>query len=384
MQSIKHLVLGITGGIAAYKAANLIRGLSELGHEVTVVPTENALRFIGKPTLEALSGHAIETDMYQDVAQVRHVELGQQADLILIAPATASFLARFAAGIADDLMLNAVLASKAPVIVCPAMHTEMWLNPATQANVATLISRGVRVMEPASGRLTGDDSGPGRLPEVAEIIEFAIAGLPLKGKHVIVTAGGTREPIDSVRYIGNSSSGRMGIELAKAARNAGAQVSLIAANIDLPLPKGIAVTHVSTVDELELAMDRECDVMIMAAAVSDFRVQNPYLGKLKRSNGLNLELTPTKDLIANYAANHPNSIHIAFALAEETKERLIEIARGKLWDKSVTAVIGNSFEALGNKDTLVQFVTQDDAIELSGSKTEVSKSILELVSKLIR
>ncbi len=379
-----RILLGITGGIAAYKAANLIRGLSELGHEVTVVPTENALRFIGKPTLEALSGHAIETDMYQDVAQVRHVELGQQADLILIAPATASFLARFAAGIADDLMLNAVLASNAPVIVCPAMHTEMWLNPATQANVATLVSRGVRVMEPASGRLTGDDSGPGRLPEVAEIIEFAIAGLPLKGKHVIVTAGGTREPIDSVRYIGNSSSGRMGIELAKAARNAGAQVSLIAANIDLPLPKGIAVTHVSTVDELELAMDRECDVMIMAAAVSDFRVQNPYLGKLKRSNGLNLELTPTKDLIANYAANHPNSIHIAFALAEETKERLIEIARGKLWDKSVTAVIGNSFEALGNKDTLVQFVTQDDAIELSGSKTEVSKSILELVSKLIR
>ncbi len=379
-----RILLGITGGIAAYKAANLIRGLSELGHEVTVVPTENALRFIGKPTLEALSGHAIETDMYQDVAQVRHVELGQQADLILIAPATASFLARFAAGIADDLMLNAVLASNAPVIVCPAMHTEMWLNPATQANVATLISRGVRVMEPASGRLTGDDSGPGRLPEVAEIIEFAIAGLPLKGKHVIVTAGGTREPIDSVRYIGNSSSGRMGIELAKAARNAGAQVSLIAANIDLPLPKGIAVTHVSTVDELELAMDRECDVMIMAAAVSDFRVQNPYLGKLKRSNGLNLELTPTKDLIANYAANHPNSIHIAFALAEETKERLIEIARGKLWDKSVTAVIGNSFEALGNKDTLVQFVTQDDAIELSGSKAEVSKSILELVSKLIR
>ncbi len=379
-----RILLGITGGIAAYKAANLIRGLSELGHEVTVVPTENALRFIGKPTLEALSGHAIETDMYQDVAQVRHVELGQQANLILIAPATASFLARFAAGIADDLMLNAVLASNAPVIVCPAMHTEMWLNPATQANVATLVSRGVRVMEPASGRLTGDDSGPGRLPEVAEIIEFAIAGLPLKGKHVIVTAGGTREPIDSVRYIGNSSSGRMGIELAKAARNAGAQVSLIAANIDLPLPKGIAVTHVSTVDELELAMDRECDVMIMAAAVSDFRVQNPYLGKLKRSNGLNLELTPTKDLIANYAANHPNSIHIAFALAEETKERLIEIARGKLWDKSVTAVIGNSFEALGNKDTLVQFVTKDDAIELSGSKAEVSKSILELVSKLIR
>lgn len=379
-----RILLGITGGIAAYKAANLIRGLSELGHQVTVVPTENALRFIGKPTLEALSGHAIETDMYEDVAQVRHVELGQQADLILIAPATASFLARYAAGIADDLMLNAILASNAPVIVCPAMHTEMWLNRATQDNVGTLESRGVRVMEPASGRLTGDDSGPGRLPETEDIIAFAMQDLPLKGKHVLVTAGGTREPIDAVRYIGNSSSGRMGIELAKAARDAGAQVSLIAANIDLPLPRGVEVTRVGTVDELELAMDRDCDAIIMAAAVSDFRVQNPYLGKLKRSDGLNLELTPTKDLIANYAANHPNSVSIAFALAEETQERLIEIARGKLWDKSVTAVIGNSFEALGSQETLVQFVTKDDAVELTGSKTEVSKSIIELVSQLIK
>ena len=374
-----RILLGITGGIAAYKAANLIRGLSELGHQVTVVPTENALRFIGKPTLEALSGHAIETDMYQDVS---HVELGQQADLILIAPATASFIARFAAGIADDLMLNAILASTSPVVVCPAMHTEMWLNAATQDNVATLEARGVRVMEPASGRLTGDDSGPGRLPEVEDIIKFSMQERSLSGKHVIVTAGGTREPIDAVRYIGNSSSGRMGIELAKAARNAGARVSLIAANIDLPLPKGVEITRVGTVDELELAMDRDCDVMIMAAAVSDFRVHNPYLGKLKRSSGLNLELTPTKDLIANYAANHPNSIHIAFALAEETQERLIEIARGKLWDKSVTAVIGNSFESLSSQETLVQFVTSDDAVELSGSKTEVSKAIVELIAKL--
>ena len=379
-----RILLGITGGIAAYKAAGLIRGLSELGHQVTVVPTENALRFIGKPTLESLSGHAIETDMYQDVAQVRHVELGQQADLILIAPATASFIARYAAGIADDLMLNAILASKAPVIVCPAMHTEMWQNEATQANVATLQSRGVKVMEPATGRLTGDDSGPGRLPETQDIIAFALEDLALKGRRVIVTAGGTREPIDAVRYIGNSSSGRMGIEIAKAARDAGALVHLIAANIDLALPKGIEVTRVGSVDELELAMDLECDIMIMAAAVSDFRVENPYLGKLKRSNGLNLELTPTKDLIANYAANHPNTIHVAFALAEETQERLIEIARGKLWDKSVTAVIGNSFEALGSQETLVQFVTKDDAVELSGSKAQVSASIIELVAGLTK
>jgi len=377
-----RILLGITGGIAAYKAAGLIRGLSELGHDVTVVPTENALKFIGKPTLESLSGHAIETDMYQDVAQVRHVELGQQADLILIAPATASFIARFAAGIADDLMLNAILASKAPVIVCPAMHTEMWQNEATQANVATLEARGVRVMEPATGRLTGDDSGSGRLPETEDIIAFALQDRALKGKRVIVTAGGTREPIDAVRYIGNSSSGRMGIELAKAARDAGASVHLIAANIDLPLPKGIEVTRVGSVDELELAMDRDCDVMIMAAAVSDFRVENPYLGKLKRSEGLSLSLTPTKDLIANYAALHPETIHIAFALAEETDERLIEIARRKLSDKSVAAVVGNSFEALGSKETVVQFVTKDDAVELRGTKAQVSASIIDLVAGL--
>ena len=377
-----RILLGITGGIAAYKAAGLIRGLSELGHDVTVVPTENALKFIGKPTLESLSGHAIEIDMYQDVAQVRHVELGQQADLILIAPATASFIARFAAGIADDLMLNAILASKAPVIVCPAMHTEMWQNEATQANVATLEARGVKVMEPATGRLTGDDSGPGRLPETEDIIAFALQDRALKGKRVIVTAGGTREPIDAVRYIGNSSSGRMGIELAKAARDAGASVHLIAANIDLPLPKGIEVTRVGSVDELELAMDRDCDVMIMAAAVSDFRVENPHGGKLKRSEGLNLELTPTKDLIANYATLHPKTIHIAFALAGETDERLIEIARGKLSDKSVTAVVGNSFESVGNHETLVQFVTKDDAVELRGTKAQVSASIIDLVAGL--
>jgi phosphopantothenoylcysteine decarboxylase/phosphopantothenate--cysteine ligase len=239
-------------------------------------------------------------------------------------------------------------------------------------------------MEPASGRLTGEDSGPGRLPETEDIIAFALQELPLKGKHVIVTAGGTREPIDAVRYIGNSSSGRMGIELAKAARDAGARVSLIAANIDLPLPKGVEVTRVSSVDELELAMDYGCDAMIMAAAVSDFRVANPFLGKLERSAGLNLELTPTKDLIANYAANHPETISIAFALAEETDDRLVEIARAKLWDKSVSAVIGNSFEALGGQNTAVHFVTKDEAVGLSGNKAEVSRMIIDLISKLFK
>ncbi|MEY3561978.1 MAG: bifunctional phosphopantothenoylcysteine decarboxylase/phosphopantothenate--cysteine ligase CoaBC [Actinomycetota bacterium] len=377
-----RILLGITGGIAAYKAANLVRGLSEMGHEVTVLPTENALKFIGKPTLEALSGHAIETDMYQDVAQVRHVSLGQNADLIVVAPATASFMARYAAGIADDLMLNAILASSAPVVVVPAMHTEMWQNPATQANVSTLQSRNVRVMPPASGRLTGEDSGPGRMPEVEDIIDFALQEAVMKSRNVVVTAGGTREAIDSVRYIGNSSTGRMGLELAKAARDAGANVTLIAANIELPIPAGISVIRVGTVDDLELAMDRECDVLIMAAAVSDFRVANPHIGKLRRSNGLNLELIPTKDLVANYAANH-SAVVVAFALAEESDKELIEISRSKLWDKGVTAVVGNSFEALGHTDTRVQFVTGDSATEIAGSKANVSKRIIELVADLM-
>ncbi len=378
-----RILLGITGGIAAYKAANLIREFSEAGHTVSVVPTDNALRFIGKPTLEALSGHAIETDMYKDVEQVRHVELGQQADLIVVAPATASFLARLSSGIADDLLLNAILASKAPIVVAPAMHTEMWQNLATQANIATLRERGVRVMEPEAGRLTGNDSGPGRMPEPEAIAAFALSQGILSGKTVIVTAGGTREQIDAVRYIGNSSSGRMGIELAKAARDAGANVTLIACNIELPIPNGLNVIRVGNVDELELAMDKSVDVVIMAAAVSDFRVAKPHKGKLKRSGSLNLELTATKDLIASYCAKHQSGVKVAFALAEESDTALIEIARQKLWDKGVDVVIGNSFEALGNSDTEVQFVTSNDAQAIAGSKQEVSAAIIAKVAQLL-
>ena len=371
-----RILLGITGGIAAYKAANLIRLFKESGHDVTVLPTQNALKFIGQATLEALSGHNINLDMYTDVADVRHVELGQQADAIVIAPATASFMARLASGIADDLLMNAVLASEAPVYLAPAMHTEMWLNPATQSNVRTLNERGVRILEPASGRLTGKDSGPGRMPEPQEIADFVLRGGPLNGKRVIVTAGGTREAIDSVRYIGNSSTGRMGIELAKAARDMGAEVTLIAANIDLALPSGVSVVRVTTVDELELAMDHPCDLLVMAAAVSDFRVKNPGKEKLKRGSSITLELESTKDLIANYAANHPNTTTVAFALADESAQQLEDIARRKLWDKGVDFVIGNSTSALGAIDSTALFVTAESSKPLSGSKQELSRAIL--------
>ena len=375
-----RILLGITGGIAAYKAANLIRLFKEAGHEVTVLPTQNALNFIGEATLEALSGNNINLDMYADVADVRHVNLGQNADAIVIAPATASFMARVASGIADDLLLNAVLASTAPVFIAPAMHTEMWLNPATQDNVETLRSRGITILEPAVGRLTGSDSGPGRMLEPEQIAEAVLSAGLLNGKRVIVTAGGTREPIDSVRFIGNASSGRMGIELAKAARDMGATVTLIAANIDLPLPASVEAIRVTTVDELELAMDRDCDLLIMAAAVSDFRVKNPSQEKLKRGQSINLELTPTKDLIASYSANHPGTVTVAFALADQKGQALVDIATQKLWDKGVDFIVANSVEALGSESSTIHIVTKDDSEEITSSKRELSREILSRVT----
>ena len=372
-----RILLGITGGIAAYKAAGLIRAFKELGHEVSVVPTENALRFIGKTTLEALSGENIDIDMYSDVAQVRHVELGQQADLVVVAPATASFISKLANGLADDLLTNAILASSAPIVVCPAMHTEMWFNQATQHNVATLHQRGIKVMEPASGRLTGSDSGVGRMPEVEDIVEFCFAR-SLAGKKVIVTAGGTREAIDEVRFIGNRSSGRMGIEIAKAARDAGASVKLIACNLE-STPAGMEVVHVTSVDELEHAMDHPSDAIVMAAAVSDFRVSNPYLGKLSRSQALHLELVPTKDLIANYCAKYPQSFAVAFTLADEQQDLEI-VSKKKLWDKGVALMVGNTTEALGSDTTSVLLVSRESVSEQKGRKSDVAKLIVEAIT----
>ena len=372
-----RILLGITGGIAAYKAAGLIRAFKELGHDVSVVPTENALRFIGKTTLEALSGENIDIDMYSDVAQVRHVELGQQADLVVVAPATASFISKLVSGLADDLLTNAILASRAPIVICPAMHTEMWLNKATQHNVKLLLERGIRVMEPASGRLTGSDSGVGRMPEVEDIVDFCF-GKSLSGKKVIVTAGGTREAIDEVRFIGNRSSGRMGLEIAKAARDAGASVKLIACNLDTT-PAGMEVVHVTSVDELEQAMDQPADAIVMAAAVSDFRVKNPYLGKLSRSQTPNLDLVPTKDLIASYCAKYPKSFAVAFTLSDD-KKNLESVSKKKLWDKGVALMVGNTTEALGSDTTAVLLVSRESVTEHEGPKSKVAKLIVEAIT----
>ena len=352
--------------------------MSELGHEVTALPTQNALRFIGEATLEALSGKNIDSDLYGDVASVRHVQLGQEADLIVIAPATAAFLGRYAAGIADDLLLNALLASTAEVVVVPAMHTEMWQNQATIENVETLRSRGIRVMEPASGRLTGEDTGPGRLPEVEDIIEFLFASSPLSGKTVTVTAGGTREHIDDVRFIGNRSSGKTGIALALAARDMGAKVRLIACNL-AQTPKGMDVTHVESVADLSAALQESSDVLVMAAAVSDFQVANPHKGKLSRSTVPELKLSSTPDLLAAYTKQFPQSFAVGFALVDQ-EEDVVKASRSKLETKGAKVVIGNSVSSLEGSDTVVQYVDAVSEVEISGTKDEVAREIMRRVA----
>ncbi|MDO9494503.1 MAG: bifunctional phosphopantothenoylcysteine decarboxylase/phosphopantothenate--cysteine ligase CoaBC, partial [Nocardioides sp.] len=254
-----RVVLGVSGGIAAYKACELLRRLTESGHDVTVVPTASALEFVGAPTWAALSGKPVSTSVWDDVHQVPHVRIGQGADLVVVAPATADLLAKAAHGLADDLLTNTLLTARCPVVFAPAMHTEMWEHPATQANVATLRSRGALVIEPAEGRLTGKDTGKGRLPEPAEIFDVCVdvlasgatgRGLDLSGRHVVVSAGGTREYLDPVRFLGNRSSGLQGYALARTAQARGAEVTLVAANVSLPDPAGVKVVRVETTAEL--------------------------------------------------------------------------------------------------------------------------------------
>jgi len=277
-----RIVLGVGGGIAAYKVASLLRLFTEAGHNVTVIPTEAATRFVGVATWEALSGNPVSNSVFDEVHRVNHVRLGHEADLIVVAPATADLLARAATGQANDLLTNTLLMARGPVLFAPAMHTEMWQHAATRANVETLRSRGVAVLEPASGRLTGTDSGPGRLPEPEAIFDAAMAlaqgqsdyQLPLAGRTVTVSAGGTREPLDPVRFLGNRSSGKQGVALAVAARNAGATVRLVAAHMEVAAPAGVDVVKVETALELReamLAAAADSDVVIMAAGRADFR-----------------------------------------------------------------------------------------------------------------
>ncbi|WP_433120154.1 bifunctional phosphopantothenoylcysteine decarboxylase/phosphopantothenate--cysteine ligase CoaBC [Micromonospora sp. CA-246542] len=301
------IVLGVGGGIAAYKACELLRLFTESGHRVRVVPTASALRFVGAPTWAALSGQPVADDVWSDVHEVPHVRLGKQADLVVVAPTTTDLLAKAAHGLADDLLTNTLLTARCPVVLAPAMHTEMWEHPATVANVATLRSRGVRVIEPAVGRLTGADTGKGRLPDPAEIFAVARqvlargASTPadLTGRRLVVTAGGTREPLDPVRFLGNRSSGKQGYAFARSAVARGARVTLIAANVSLADPAGVDLVRVGTTAELREATLKaadEADAVVMAAAPADFRPATYAPGKIKKSDD---GVAPTIELVTN-------------------------------------------------------------------------------------
>ncbi|MEV6596042.1 bifunctional phosphopantothenoylcysteine decarboxylase/phosphopantothenate--cysteine ligase CoaBC [Actinoplanes sp. NPDC051346] len=348
-----EVVLGVCGGIAAYKACELLRLFTESGHGVRVVPTASALEFVGQPTWAALSGRPVTAAVWDDVHEVPHVRIGRQAELVVVAPATADLLAKAAHGLADDLLTNTLLTATCPVVFAPAMHTEMWENAATQANVATLRERGHVVIEPAVGRLTGADTGKGRLPDPQEIFTTALrvlrrgtaGGADLAGRHVVVTAGGTREPLDPVRFLGNRSSGKQGYALARAAVARGARVTLVAANVTLGVPAGADVVPVGTTEELRKATVEAAagaDVVVMAAAPADFRPADVAEHKIKKTDdGVvpAIALVTNPDIAAEIgAAKGPGQLLVAFAA--ETRDAL-ENARIKLTRKRADLIVVN-------------------------------------------
>ena len=341
----REVILGIGGGIAAYKSADLLRRLQDNGFAVTVVPTPNSLNFIGVATWQALSGRPVTTQVWEGVDQVRHISLAKLADFFIIAPATADLIARLAMGRADDLLTNLVLASAVPKLVVPAMHPSMWLDPATVANVSTLRSRGFIVMEPEVGRLTGSDSGQGRFPQTQVIIDqfFLMNGLKrdLVGKKVLVTAGGTREAIDPVRYIGNRSSGKQGIAVAKAAAARGATVHLIAANVEIADCDGVLTTHVESAEQMLAELEKsfiDTDILVMSAAVADAKPRNSSIEKIDKSDFTSIDLQFNPDLLATLSGKKTKQVMVGFAA--QTSE-LIASAQSKLISKGLDLIYVN-------------------------------------------
>ena len=394
-----RILLGVSGGIAAYKAAALLRLLTEAGHDVRVVPTPAALEFVGAATWEALSGHPVTTGVFDDVPSVEHVRLGQTTDLVVVAPATADLLARAAAGLADDLLTASLLVARCPVLLAPAMHTEMWSHPATQANVATLRARGTHVLEPASGRLTGADSGPGRLPEPADIAAAALALVgpqDLAGRRVVITAGGTREPVDPVRFLGNRSTGRQGVALARAAARRGADVVLVAANLAVPAPPGVTVREVETSEELAQAVRAEAkaaDAVVMAAAVADFRPAEPAQHKIKKTVGepAPIALVRTADVLAGLVGDPPRPGQVVVGFAAETGDAdgdVLHHGREKARRKGAHLLVvndvgpGRGFGVEHNDVTVLD--RQGDVVATaSGTKDEVADAVWDAVAGLL-
>ncbi|PSS45138.1 bifunctional phosphopantothenoylcysteine decarboxylase/phosphopantothenate--cysteine ligase CoaBC [Arthrobacter woluwensis] len=409
-----RIVLGVGGGIAAFKVASLLRLFTEQGHQVNVVPTEAALHFVGQATWEALSGHPVSTSVFEHVEQVNHVRLGQEADLVVVAPATANILARSAHGLADDLLGNTLLVATCPVLFAPAMHTEMWRHPATQANVATLRAHGAHVLDPDVGRLTGKDSGPGRLPEPQAIFAAAMAlvsapdeahdggsaGALLAGKRVLVSAGGTQEPLDPVRFLGNRSSGKQGIALAAAARDAGAAVTLVAAHVEVALPAGVDVVRVGTAEELREVMTREAasaDVVLMAAAVADFRPAERSGTKIKkRAEGADpvIELVRNPDILAELvrlrAEDGREQLILGFAAETgDDSGSVLEYARQKLERKGCDLLVVNHVgesKVFGQDVNSVEILSRTDREmqHVEGSKNLVAEAIVHRVAAELR
>ena len=391
----RRVVLGVCGGIAAYKAVELCRRLVDAGAAVSPVLTDDATRFVGEVTFSALATERARTSLWDAEDPVPHVSLGRSADLVLVAPATARLLGAYAAGIADDLLTATLLATRAPVVVCPAMHTEMWEHPAVRDNIALLRRRGVEVVEPAVGRLAGGDVGAGRLAEAPDIlaaVERVLArGQDLAGVRVVVTAGGTREPLDPVRFLGNRSSGKQGHALAEAAAARGADVVLVTAS-GLPVGSGIEVVEVETAAEMEEAVrsrGHDADVVIMAAAVADFRPKAASDAKLKKAEGVpEVVLEPTADILAGLAGRkRPGQVLVGFAA--ETHD-LVGQARAKLRDKRLDLVVANdvsSAHAGFGHDTNEVVLVAADGTEVTlplADKREVADAVVDTIVELRR
>ncbi|MFD5100802.1 bifunctional phosphopantothenoylcysteine decarboxylase/phosphopantothenate--cysteine ligase CoaBC [Streptomyces albidochromogenes] len=375
------VVLGVSGGIAAYKACELLRRLTESGHDVRVVPTDSSLHFVGAATWSALSGNPVSAEVWDAVHEVPHVRIGQAADLVVVAPATADMLAKAAHGLADDLLTNTLLTARCPVVFAPAMHTEMWEHPATQENVATLRRRGAVVVEPAVGRLTGADTGKGRLPDPDEIFEVCrrvlargTAGPDLAGRHVVISAGGTREPLDPVRYLGNRSSGKQGYALARTAVARGARVTLVEANTGLPDPAGADVVRAGTATQLREAVLKaaaDADVVVMAAAVADFRPATYASGKIKKKDGQEpapVELVRNPDILAELATERrgrPGQVVVGFAA--ETDDVLAN-GRDKLRRKGCDLLVVNE---VGERKTFGSEENEAVVLDADGGETPV-------------
>ncbi|WTW93154.1 bifunctional phosphopantothenoylcysteine decarboxylase/phosphopantothenate--cysteine ligase CoaBC [Streptomycetaceae bacterium NBC_01309] len=398
-QQRPRVVLGVAGGIAAYKACDVLRRFTESGHEVRVVPTASALQFVGAPTWAALSGQPVATEVWDDVHEVPHVRIGQAADLVVVAPATADILAKAAHGLADDLLTNTLLTARCPVVFVPAMHTEMWEHPATRENVATLRRRGAIVLEPAVGRLTGKDTGKGRLPEPDEIFRTARRALlrgnqapDLTGRHIVVSAGGTREPLDPVRFLGNRSSGKQGYALARTALARGARVTLIAANVGLADPAGADVVPVGTAVELREAVVKaaaDADCVVMAAAVADFRPVAYAGGKIKKTDAEPDPITLAKnpDILAELSRERARPGQIVVGFAAETDD-VLSHGRAKLARKGCDLLVVNevgetrTFGADGNEAVILGADGSESAVPF-GPKEDLADAVWDRVAALL-